>query len=73
MGSQAMLGFVSPYYLVGKLAGAQAERILVDGEQPEDIPVRSLGRFSLVIRMSVALELGIYPPLGLLRVAQVVE
>ena len=72
-GSQAMLGFVSPYYLVGKLAGAQAERILVDGQRPEDIPVRSLGRFSLVIRMSVALELGIYPPLGLLRVAQVVE
>lgn len=73
VGSQAMLGFVSPYYLVGKLAGAQAERILVDGEPPEDLPVRSLGRFSLVIRMSVALELGIYPPLDLLRVAQVVE
>lgn len=73
VGSQAMLGFVSPYYLVGKLAGAQAERILVDGEPPEEIPVRSLGRFSLVIRMSVALELGIYPPLDLLRVAQVVE
>ncbi len=72
VGSQAMLGFVSPYYLVGKLAGAQAERILVDGERPEEIPVRSLGRFSLVIRMSVALELGIYPPLDLLRVAQVV-
>ncbi len=72
-GSQAMLGFVSRYYLVGKLAGAQAERILVGGERPEDIPVRSLGRFALVIRMSVALELGIYPPLGLLRVAQVVE
>ena len=71
-GSQAMLGFVSPYYLVGKLAGAQAERILVDGELPEDLPVRSLGRFSLVVRMSVALELGIYPPLNLLRVAQVV-
>lgn len=72
-GSQAMLGFVSPYYLVGKLAGAQAERILVGGERPEDIPVKPLARFSLVIRMSVALDLGIYPPLGLLRVAQVVE
>ena len=68
-----MLGFVSRYYLVGKLAGAQAERILVGGERPEDIPVAPLARFALVIRMSVALELGIYPPLGLLRVAQVVE
>ena len=72
-GSQAMLGFVSRYYLVGKLAGAQAERILVGGERPEDIPVAPLARFALVIRMSIALELGIYPPLGLLRVAQVVE
>ena len=71
--SRAMLGLVSRYYLIGKLAGAQAERILVGGEQPEDIPVASLARFTLLIRMPVALELGIYPPMGLLRIAQVVE
>ena len=72
-GSRAVLGYVSRYYLVGKLAGAQAERILVGGERPEDIPVASLARFALLIRMPVALELEIYPPLSLLRVAQVVE
>lgn len=72
-GSRAVLGYVSRYYLVGKLAGAQAERILVGGELPEDIPVASLARFALLIRMPVALELEIYPPLSLLRVAQVVE
>ena len=71
--SQAMLGLVSRYYLVGKLAGAQAERILVGGERPEEIPVASLARFTLLIRMPVALELGIYPPLGLLYIAQVVD
>ena len=71
--SRAMLGLVSRYYLIGKLAGAQAERILVGGEKPEDIPVASLARFALLIRMPVALELGIYPPMGLLRIAQVVE
>ena len=71
--SQAMLGLVSRYYLVGKLAGAQAERILVGGERPEDIPVASLARFTLLIRMPVALELGVYPPLGLLYIAQVVD
>lgn len=71
--SQAMLGLVSRYYLIGKLAGAQAERILVDGEQPEDLPVASLARFALPLRMSVALQLGIYPPLDLLRTAQVVD
>ena len=68
-----MLGLVSRYYLIGKLAGAQAERILVGGEPPEQIPVTSLARFAILLRMPVALQLGIYPPMGLLRVAQVVE
>ena len=71
--SRAMLGLVSRYFLIGKLAGAQAERILVDGEQPQDLPVASLPRFAILLRMPVAVELGIYPPMGLLRVAQVVE
>ena len=71
--SQAMLGLVSRYYLIGKLAGAQAERILVDGKNPEDLPVASLARFSLLIRMPMVLKLGIYPPLGLLRIAQVLD
>ncbi len=71
--SQAMLGLVSRYYLIGKLAGAQAERILVGGERPENIPVASLARFSLLIRMPMALKLGIYPPLDLLRIAQVLD
>lgn len=71
--SQAMVGLVSQYYLIGKLAGTQAERILVGGERPEDLPVASLARFALLIRMPVALRLGVYPPLDLLRVAQVVQ
>ncbi|MDE0026500.1 MAG: ABC transporter substrate-binding protein [Spirochaetaceae bacterium] len=71
--SRAMLGLVSRYYLIGKLAGAQAERILVGGEPPQEIPVASLARFAILLRMPVALQLGIYPPMGLLRVAQVVE
>ena len=71
--SQAMLGLVSRYYLIGKLAGAQAERILVGGELAKDIPVASLARFALLIRMPVALRLESYPPLDLLRIAQVLD
>ena len=71
--SRAMLGLVSRYFLIGKLAGAQAENILVGGEAPENLPVASLARFAILIRMPVALQLGIFPPMGLLRVAQVVE
>lgn len=72
-GSHAVLGLVSKYFLVGKLAGAQAERILVDGERAEALPVASLARFALLIRMPVALDLEVYPPLSLLRIAQVVQ
>ncbi len=71
--SEAMLGLVSNYYLVGKLAGAQAERILLGKERPEDIPVASLARYSLLLRMPVVRKLEIYPPLGLLRIAKVVD
>ena len=69
--SDAMLGVISPYYLIGKLAGAQAARILVDGEKPEDVPVASLARHAVRIRMRMAHELQIYPPVNLLRIAQI--
>ena len=70
--SQAMLGFVSRYYLIGKLAGLQAKKILIDGEKPENLPVLS-PRYALLIRISVAHKLSLYPPIEILRVAQIVD
>ncbi len=71
--SRALLGLVSRYFLVGKLAGLQAERVLLEGVALEDLPVASLSRYSLLLRMPVAHQLGLYPPINLLPLAEVVE
>ncbi len=72
-GSRALLGLVSRYFLVGKLAGLQAERFLLEGQPLEEIPVASLSRYTLLLRMPVAHRLGIYPPMKLLPLAEIVE
>jgi putative ABC transport system substrate-binding protein len=71
--SHALLAVASRYYNVGKLAGYQAEQILVEKISPGDIPIRSLSRFSYVINMKTAKRLKLYPPLSVLRYAEVIE
>ena len=70
--SRALLGLVSRYYLVGKLAGLQAERVLLDGQALAEMPVVSLSRFTLLVRMPVAHRLQRYPPMSLLPLAEIV-
>jgi putative ABC transport system substrate-binding protein len=71
--SNALLAVASRYYNVGKLAGYQAEQILVEKIAPGDIPIRSLSRFSYVINMRTAKRLKLFPPLSVLRYAEVIE
>jgi putative ABC transport system substrate-binding protein len=71
--SQALVAVASRYYNVGRLAGFQAEQVLVNGFDPIDIPIRSLRRFSYVVNMETARRLGVYPPLMVLRYAEVVH
>lgn len=71
--SNALLGLVSRYYDVGKLTARQAERILVDHKRPSDIPIESLSRFSLIVNMKVARELGLYPPMSIINIVDVVK
>jgi putative ABC transport system substrate-binding protein len=49
------------------------ERILIDGERPADIPVDTLSRFTYAVRLSVAAELGLYPPMDVLNYAHVLD
>ena len=67
--TRAMFGLVSDYHTLGKLAAVQAERILVGGEKPEDLPVARLSRFKFWINIDVARELGLYPPMDLISIA----
>ncbi|KZC99567.1 MULTISPECIES: ABC transporter substrate-binding protein [Thalassospira] len=69
----AMLGLVSRYELVGRLAASKVEQILIGGISPADIPVETLDRFSYLIRLSSARKLKLYPPLSLLDYAEVIE
>lgn len=69
----AMLGLVSPYEAVGRLAAAKAKRILVDRQPPAALPIETLDHFSYIIRLPVALKLRLYPPLPLLDYAEVIR
>ncbi|MBM3546257.1 MAG: ABC transporter substrate-binding protein [Alphaproteobacteria bacterium] len=67
---QALMGLISRYHSIGQLAGLQADQILFQGADPGSLPIGSLRRFSLVLRMAVARRLELYPPMLLLRVAE---
>lgn len=69
----AMFGLVSRYDMVGRLAASKAAAILRDGVPAADMPAESLQRFSYLIRLPVARQLELYPPLLLLQYAEVLR
>lgn len=71
--SQALISVAARYYDVGRLAGGQAERILVGGAAPGDLPVARMTDFAVVINLGVAKALKLFPPMELLQVAETVN
>ncbi len=71
--SNALLAVASRYHSVGKLAGFQAKNILINKIAPNDLPILSLSRYSYVINMETARKLRLYPPIKVLRYAEVVH
>ncbi|QEA13153.1 ABC transporter substrate-binding protein [Comamonas flocculans] len=71
--ASCMFGLFANGTNVGRFAGYKAAQILVDKTPVERIPAESLQRFSLLINMGTAKALGLYPPLALLNVAEVVQ
>lgn len=71
--SNALLAVASRYYSVGKLAGFQVKNILINKIAPIDMPILSLSRYSYVINMETARKLRLYPPIKVLRYAEVVH
>ncbi len=71
--SKVTFGLVSRYFSLGKLTGSQAEKILVGKKKAGKVPVAQLSRFSFVINMPVIRELGIYPPMSVLRIADIIK
>ena len=70
---EAMFGLVSRYEQVGRLAALKARAMLVEHKTPAELPVETLERFAYLIRLPVARRLQLYPPLQLLRYAEVIE
>ena len=71
--SQALISIAAPWYDTGRLAGAQAEKILIGGATPGDLPVARMTDFAFVINMDVARKLNLLPPLDLLQIAETVN
>ena len=67
--SRAMFGLVTDYHTLGKLTALQAERILVEKRRPEDLPVARLARYKLWINVDVMREVGMYPPMDMIAIA----
>jgi putative ABC transport system substrate-binding protein len=53
--------------------GALIERVLVHGEDPRDIPISTLSRFTFLLRLEVAQRLRLYPPLEVLDFAKIID
>lgn len=70
---QALMSVAARYADVGRLAGAQAEKILRDGATAGSLPIAHMTSFAIVINMQVAKKLKLFPPLDLLQVAETVN
>ncbi len=66
----ALMGLVSNYSNAGAFAGYKAEQILLGKAAAGKIPIDTLQRFALVVNMKTATQLGVYPPLDLIKIAE---
>lgn len=71
--ASALISVAPRYFDVGRLAGQQAERILVRGHAAGDLPIARMTDFAVVINLNVARRLKRFPPLPLLQVAETVN
>jgi putative ABC transport system substrate-binding protein len=69
----ALLGLVSTYFNVGELAAYKAEQILLKKEHVSKIPVELLNRFTYLVNMGSAKKLGVYPPLSVVKFAELIS
>ncbi len=68
-----MMGVVNSYFNVGQLAGYKAEQILVKKLKAKDVPIETLNRSTFLINMKAAKSFDIYPPVMVLKFAEVVS
>ena len=72
MESGALAGLISRYHAIGQFTAYKAEQILINKVPPSRIPVETLTRFSLQVRMDVAEQLHMPPPLPMFNYAELI-
>lgn len=71
--SGGLLAVANRYYNVGKLAANQAKKILFENTIPRQLAIPALSRYSVVINMDLARQLSLYPPIQLLKIAEIIN
>lgn len=71
--SGLLMGLVSPAVNVGRFAGLKAYEILTGAKPADAVPVETLNRFSLLLRIETAKTLDLYPPMRLLSIAEIIK
>lgn len=71
--SSALMSVAARDYDVGKLAARQASKILVDGNQPGDLPILAMEEFAYLVNMTVAKRLNLFPPVDFLQFVEKVK
>ena len=70
METGALTGLVSRYHSIGQFTAYKAEQVLVHKVPASKIPVETLTRFSLQVRLDVAEQLKLPPPLPMFNYAE---
>jgi putative ABC transport system substrate-binding protein len=72
METGALVGLVARYHSIGQYTAYKCEQILVQKKRPQDIPVDTLKKFSLQVRMEAAEQLKLPPPLPMFNYAELI-
>jgi putative ABC transport system substrate-binding protein len=72
METGAVAGLVSRYHSIGQFTAYKAEQILVNKVPASKIPIETLTRFALQVRMDVAEQLKLPPPLPMFNYAELI-
>jgi putative ABC transport system substrate-binding protein len=71
--SAVLIGLVAPYLHLGRFTAFKAEQILLQHRAAQTIPIETLHRFAYFVKLPVARQLDLYPPLAILNFAEVLE
>ena len=71
--ARGLLGVAAKYSSIGRLAAMQAQNIIFRKKIPGELPIKKLDRYSVLINLTTAKELDLYPPISLLKISEIIR